>query len=628
MSNQKSNEKHKEEYDEEKRRSESKKKENQKKKEKEQMVKEEVNELEKINYYTKEITIPIVKLVNVEIVKKEVEIDKNIPIINEEERAITIPIVTKEKLRVELNYDVFSKELPKVDIHKSELRIPFIKLQKNREIRTIIENFNDIIPKISPRIKKTLRIPLFRLLNRPELINIMIKFDNSIDNQFLRNLISSKDKEELKRQLMKEQIPIIDSQYSEEGGISEPSEGLEDYEEPPDIINNIFNISNEQISSEDPKIILYKELEEDSTIGSFETLCINIYREKKGGKPEIQPIEKLDDFNKKEIEKWVKADKKIVTIDLDYEIKSSKEWFSEEKLRELIKRSIIGDLGFIIFKTRNNEIFKHCRKVLENLEKEIEHLFKVLYIIPKPLPFEKKKEFSSLIWGKFKLDFTEDIAIKFPEIKRYIGHSIFDDIFNKISKELFEKCLKELKSENYSAYSNATKPHEGESPEHKKLKWFIVKYLTKKLINQGNLKPKNLKNPKSFEITEFIKTEEDTQELLKGREMVDVIDKYNGEVYEIETLFAEDKEGKTPSEKINYTIDKYKKEESIKKINIVLLNLTFLRHLKTLKNVKLNKQEEERKRINFYTLDLQNSELISYKSVIERLKKIISKNES
>jgi len=43
----------------------------------------------------------------------------------------------------------------------------------------------------------------------------------------------------------------------------------------------------------------------------------------------------------------------------------------------------------------------------------------------------------------------------------------------------------------------------------------------------------------------------------------------------------------------------------------------------TLKNIKLNKQEEEeRKRINFYTLDLQNTELISYKSVIERLKKI------
>ena len=117
-------------------------------------------------------------------------------------------------------------------------------------------------------------------------------------------------------------------------------------------------------------------------------------------------------------------------------------------------------LIWYIFKTRNNEIFKHCRKVLENLEKEIEHLFKVIYIIPKPLPFEKKKEFSSLIWGKFKLDFTEDIAIKFPEIKRYIGQSIFDDIFNKISKELFEKCLKKLKSENYSAYSNATKPHD------------------------------------------------------------------------------------------------------------------------------------------------------------------------
>jgi hypothetical protein len=322
-------------------------------------------------------------------------------------------------------------------------------------------------------------------------------------------------------------------------------------------------------------------------------------------------------------EKWVEADKRIVTIDLDTDKEKAKGWFCEDNLKEPLRRAIIGDIGFIIFKTRDAKLHAYCKKMLENLEKGIEHPLNVVYLKPKRIAFSKKKDLSSLAWGNLNLDdFATPVSVEKEGIERFVGTGVFDDIFNKLSQSLFEKYLEKLEDEDNSAYSNATKSHEGEeSMEHKEMKWFVVKYLTKKLIKEGILHPKKPKKPIAFEINEFITTEEDTKEELEGK-VADVM--YNSEVCEIETLFAEDREGETPSEKINYTIDKYKEIDKVEKINIVLDNLTFLRHLKMLKNVKLNKPEKERERIKFYTLDIQNNKLIPMEDVIKRVKRLFT----
>jgi len=85
---------------------------------------------------------------------------------------------------------------------------------------------------------------------------------------------------------------------------------------------------------------------------------LKIYREKGGGNPRIQPIKKFDEFNIIKIEKWVEANKRIVTIDLDSDKKQAKSWFKEKNLRETLRRNIIGDVGFIIFKTQDKKLYE------------------------------------------------------------------------------------------------------------------------------------------------------------------------------------------------------------------------------------------------------------------------------
>lgn len=244
-----------------------------------------------------------------------------------------------------------------------------------------------------------------------------------------------------------------------------------------------------------------------------------------------------------------------------------------------------------------------------------------MYVEPRRLSFEEKKELSSLAWGCLNLNSIPSVFMEEKGVERLYG-ATFDDIFNKHARREFEKRLENLKG---STYSLATKPHEGEeSDEHKQMKWFVVKCLTKELIKKGIIKPENPKKPKKYEIDKIIKTEEDTRELLGGIK-ADVMDTSSNEVYEVETLFAQDTEGKTVEEKIIYTIEKYKELKeltNVRKINIVMDNLTFLRHLKTLNNIRENEPEEIREKVEFYTLDLERERLVSLKEIRRRLRNL------
>jgi len=543
--------------------------------------------------------IPIIALYeDVGIETNEIKIDKEIPEIGEEELKISIPIIELEKPVIELKQVELEKIIPKIVAEERKFEIPLIKLNKPEQVRSFITTFDEKLPQIQPTVR-ILRVPIYRV-SKSAVREIVSSFDSRIDPKILQCFI---DKE-------LEQKPETTSPESE------PSAGEEEFEEIPDIVDFVFGVPNSKISSRGPKIVLYKELENDSTIGSFETLCIRIHREKEGGYPRIQPIKKFDDFNIREIEKWVEANKRVVTIDLDNDKGKARQWFCEDNLREPLRRTIIGDVGFIIFKTRDAELYEHSKKVLENLETETEHILDIVYAQPKPLSFEEKKKLSNLAWGYIKFDSISPFILEEKRVERPHG-ATFDDIFNKLSQRKFEDCLEELEG---SPYSNATKPHDGEeSKEHKRMKWFVVKYLTKKLKVEGVLKLKNPIEPKAFEINATIKTEEDTKKELDVC-IADVMDTHAYEVYEIETLFAQDREGKTVEEKLNYTIEKYKKvSKQIEKINIVLDNLTLLTNLKKVVNVLKNKPKEEREKVEFYTIDLQNDELISLRVVIKSM---------
>ena len=526
------------------------------------------------------IEIPIVELDKHVIAPKELEINREVPEIKEKVK-IEIPIVELDKHVIAPKKLEIDREILEIK-EEVKIEIPIVELDKH-VIAPKELGIDKEVPETKEEVKIT--IPIIEL------------------SRALPNIIP-----EERRIISEEEETSVVSTTGMSSTSSKPSSGREKSEEipEPDIVDFVFGVSNSKISSKGPKIVLYKELDNDSTIGSFETLCIKIYREKVGGNPRIQPIKKFDEFNIREIEKWVEANKRIITIDLDSDKKRVHSWFREENLRETLRRDMIGDVGFIIFKTRDGKLYEHCKKVLENLKIEIEHPLNIVYAKPNPLSFEKKKKISSLAWGNVNLDRLAPIIVEENEIERRYG-GIFDDIFNKRSKSLFEKRLEELEKEDGGIYVYATEQHEGEeSSEHLQMKWFIVKLLSKEQ------KLKDL-----IEIEEIIKTEEEYEGLIPDIRVDD-------SVYEVETLFAEDREGKIPKKKIDSTIRKYE-STSINEINIILDNLTFLRHLRDLTEIRKVLKGWATiygKKINFYTLDIQNSKLLPLGEVIKKIKNL------
>lgn len=616
MSTQKSEKQIKEE-DERRRKSEEEEKQGsvqkEKKKKKEEKSKKKIG---KDTIDDVSINIPILILETPEIMLKEMEVDKEIPEIEEEEREVIIPKIRKEKSKVIIKNDNFDITIPTIKAQNPDLVVPYIKLKKPKLVR-VKGNFNDRIPQITSRIIKPQRIPKYKIERKKELRTVNSSFDKAIDNFFLEKLTGSSNVEEIEEKI-KEKTPEEQvTEGSEDFDKGLPSEGMENPDDLPDIIDYILNISSRELSrSKRPKLVLYKELDGDSTIGFFTTICLKIMREKGIKNPKILPMKKLDDSNKKEIKKYISADRKIIIIDLgdhDKEINASKELFVKDNLMELIRKFIHGEFGLIIFKTRSPELYEYCEKVLINLEKEVENNIDIVYL--KPNFIEKKKEIMALLWGNIELEGIDENDVKYDEdLERLTGMGVFDDI-NKKAEAKYEQILESLEEENGELYINATNPHEGgESDEHKQLKWFIVKVLTLSLIENEVL----TKKPHSDEIKAIIRTEDDTREEKNGP-IADV--KYKNTVYEAETFYAQDVEGKKPTEKINYTINKYKEERNIK-IKIILENLTMLRHLKKLVSAKIQKSPDQKEKIEYFTLDLQNNKLISLGEIIKRLKKI------
>ncbi|MBD3215844.1 MAG: hypothetical protein GF311_24755 [Candidatus Lokiarchaeota archaeon] len=598
---------------------------------------------------------PLIKLEEPKFNKKEFKLYMGIPLIKKVTRNFSIPIIEKSNSNIENRDYLLNNQIPEIKPHIPKSYLPFIHLQKHKKLSPISKEFNDQIPQIQSK-ETVLQLPIFKKLNKSKLKSKIECFDSAINNFLLEISYKNNSKLYERKSLNQKNLRLNDNEnrleffktkndklkeertesHTKRKNAESRFEGGEgsspNREFPYDFSKVLFNMPSNSLTSEGQKIILYKELKDDSTLGSFETLCIRIYREKEGGKPDYKEFNKSDDFNKEELEKWIKAENKIITVNLDGE--GFKEWFQRANLRELLSREILGNLGFIIFKTNNAESYEGYKRILEQLLHQSRHKLDILYIKPEKILTEEKKVIAELVWGNLKIESKENEleGLMYSESKksRVIGGTL-DDIFNKRLKSEFEERLSRLQYENKSVYSNATDPHEGskeESLEHKRIKWFLVKILTKKLINNNKLK----ENPNSAEIRDKILTEENipsrNEEKKKICEVVaDVMVPFIEEVYEVETLFAEERNGKIVSEKLNKTIEKYTNCPKVKKINIVLENYTFLRHLKTLKNIKRNRSKAERERIKFFTLDLKNNKLMSYKQVVNRLKSIYNYND-
>ncbi len=423
---------------------------------------------------------------------------------------------------------------------------------------------------------------------------IITKYKKQEDEGLLINKLSSSSNRNVS---LINKIPLLEHKKGSISGLgiypdsSADESMIEKLECQFDLLNILFTSNNyKKIEEGKPVIICLKEMKEDNYIGTLRRICEAVYREKKGGNPESIIITDVKEF--KEELRWIKAENKIYTISLpetDWNNIEKSDW---ERLSNRFFQLHSQDTGFIIL---NSQIYSAPEP----------HRINFVYLEPKFLNIETKSELIQLIWGNVDI----------------IKMGSFDEIFED-AKQKYDDLLENIGTEKEGVYADSTNLHENESKLHLFLKWFIVRFLTEKLKTSGNFPEKLTPDM----ITRKINTEYYFGTNSKGDGVIPDID-LGADVFEVETLFAEDRGGKIFRNKINETIRKYEGTDA-RNINIVLENFTFLRHLKALDEIKknhLNWEKKEKKKINFFTIDFKNRNLIHRDELIPKIKHLYNK---
>lgn len=591
----KKSEKHKKKIKDKKRkkdREELKKKKQLEKIEKEKKI---LNEIPKIE--TKERK----KQLLIRIIKDKLKPAK---IKKEEKRSSLIDRTKKESFDQEVQTIIIDQK----KIKEKRKKVPDIlevykKKKELRELPLTITSYSENDLKIDFRLNTEIVEIKPKTRKKLKEINLMIKptpiveVKNNLNIFYSQNLLNLLLKQS-KNKIIEKEVPSNESNNvikEEELAEIELGGGSIDKEtEFFDLFKKFFGKSfNEFCEHNNIKIILYKELKSDDTIESFETFCTKFYREIHGGTPSFNLILKESDYNIEELENWISGEGNITVIDLDQEKLRNKLSDDLPAIKQLLYRTINKKLGFIIFKTRNSETYWDFIEKL-NPKDLTSHKLEVFEIEAKKFKGVEKESISKIFWGNMEIP-KSDFKI-----------TTFDNIFNRLYRDLYEDYLKKLKSVQGGLFFDATNPHKDKkSKEHKLLKVFIVKMLAK----QKKI-PLNLID---------IKSKIDTEKSL-GKITPDI--SINGEiVYEVETVFGVD-----AREKLKHTIEKFESIDSVKEINIVLENFTMIRHLKELSELKRNYKSWEQKygkTIRFYTLNFQKESLMSLRECKNKIIELI-----
>jgi hypothetical protein len=391
-------------------------------------------------------------------------------------------------------------------------------------------------------------------------------------------------------------------------------------EEPPDVMQYLFGIKNDDLSTRRPKIILYKERPEDNTLASFETCCLRIYREQVGGDPRLQPVSGLDETIVTYLDKWADPGRHLITLDLDYfSQEEAKKWFGPKNLRDFLRRAIAADYGFIIFKSRREDLFENCRLLVqERLASEIGHLLDIHVVKPNSLSIDKKRWLSSIFWGN-----CARVKEEPPVIAHYrdggsrgthISSYDLDVVFNKKCRAEYEKVFTSFTRGENRLYQIVTKKRSRESDEHYLMKCYVVRYLSEKY---------QLKT--ITEIRKAIHTEK-PQESSSSPELFipDVFDKKGNGYYEIETLFAGDRNGKELINHLSETVLKYELDRNKPaRVYVVIDNTAAIRHMSDLLWLEEMFCDLEGVQVKFLTFDIASKGLIPIQEVNQKMQKVM-----
>jgi hypothetical protein len=525
------------------------------------------------------LIVPLIKLEKIsELELKKLEVSKEIPQIEKRRKTISIPIIKLQEpspifKKYELDY-----RLPYIEKRKKLLTIPIIRVYQIPKASILLTEFNTEIRRPAKITLPKIRVPIYQKAISISPKFLLESFDLIISKQLIQHL---EGKEEAKEEKPIEKVKATEPMV--------PSVRAED-EEIPDFLEFAFGSGGGKIRSRGPKIILFKDLEDDSYISFLENICLRVYQEREGGEPKAIKIYKIeDDMNKRKVEEWLEADGKIFTIDIE---KEKDKILDETYLWEKLEETYSERLGFIIFTTKKEKIFEYLRGLLRRINCKAQGRLNIVELEVRRLPL-RLIELSS---GMIDVD-------KIPKIIQS-----FDYIFNEaLFKEgsYFNKILEDIKNEEKGLFKESTNPAKKvESFLHFNIKVFLVRYLVHKLRKEG----------KELSTREEIMKEIETEKELSEGVFPDV--KVGKEVYEVETLFGPHA-GEEPDLKITRTIGKYNKID-IDKVNIVMDNFGFLLHLK-----ELLRKKKHFNNVEFYTLDLKNKKLISISDFVKELKRCL-----
>lgn len=580
------------------------------------------------DYTPGDLTVPDVPLEDMP-EAESVDLAATNPGVEETSRDVTLPELSLQDMDVEtMSVDVATKA-PDIAAAGKEWQIPLVQLGSASTVQFQPSSFDTEVREPPKRHRQPLSVPLYRRVSTPR-VRFVPSLDKDVDEKISRRLelLEPDEAEETQVQrteIQDEEVEAVDSSGTSAG--STAATGSEGYaggtgEEVPTFQDIIYGGGGAATTADGTTIVLFNEAEDNSYVGSYLTLCRRIYREANGGHPEFQLINELDEINKREIEKWLDADRKVIFIDLD----DRERRIDEVKLREKLEATL-GKFGFIVFKATDSDAIEEYRDILQGINIESPHPpLNVVKVTPRRPGFEVERRMTELCWGNLDLS-TAGFQFDEPEIERPTGKGVFDDLFNRYASMKFDDRLDNIKLEEGGLFKRFTTENQGqiqgkerddadsgESNLHYNIKVYIVRYLVQRLRDRGE------DVDGLAELGQWIETETEY-----GGVIPDVA--FSGqqdEVYEVETLFSG---GQEPTKKIDRTINKYDEHNvDVDKIHIVLENFTFLRHLDELRNIRHHyahrKNEEGEPLIELETLSVRNGGLLPLSTVTEDVQKL------
>ena len=530
---------------------------------------------------------------------------------------VNIPIIKLPNWAQEYAFEAkFDCTIP--EIHKSSSIDPGVPLLRLRSGSFTMNRvvFDDRISSIPEQAEQDGRfyVPIVKIQrSAPVYHSSWTECTSDVPEHWVTTYATLREQVSIERKIVEEPAETLSPELLPGGGSSIP-------EESPDITRYLFGIRGDVLSTRRPKIILYKELPEDNTLASFETFCLCVYREQVGGKPAFQPISHLDEGIKIHLDKWTNPGQRLITLDLDYfEPKAVREWLKPENLRDFIERSAVADYGFVIFKSQKEDLFENCRRLIqEQLAHEIGHLLDILVVKPNRLSIDEKRQVSSIFWGNCAQSEEEPrIVFHYNQDKEYGEPSIsshdLDVVFNKKCRREYEEEFSSLTKGENRLYPVVTRRRARESDEHYLMKCYVVRYLAKKH-----------RLTTIAEIKGNIETEI-PRDSTSGPIVPDISDKISNEFYEIETLFAGDRNSRDLIDHLSETVLKYTNNGPAR-VYIVIDNVAALRHMSDLLWLEEIFRDQEVVPVKFLTFDIASKGLIPIREVNQKLRKLMCIN--